>query len=115
MKTTIKYQGKVLSNNIVVADTLSTRLLGLMFKDKVHIGGDGLLLDPCNSIHTFFMRFPIDVVFIGKNNVVIKIIRNIVPWRMTWIYFSAYKTLELPAGHLPQDLNEGDLLEVHSV
>ncbi len=114
MKVQIKYKDKVLSDNIRIADTPVTRIIGLMFKKKIS-GADGLLLDPCNSIHTFFMRYSLDVVFLNKSNVVIKVIRNLKPWRMTFIYFKARKTLELPAGQLPLDIHEGDILEVKSV
>jgi uncharacterized protein len=111
MKLKIKYNSKVLSNDILLADSLYLRTVGLMFKDRPP-GAEGLLLDPCRAIHTFFMRYPIDVVFINDRNRVIKILRNVLPWRMTWIYVKANKTLELPAGKLPLDLKEGDQLEV---
>ena len=114
MKVKIKYKDKVLSENIMVASTFYARLKGLMFQERL-VDMDGLLIDPCNSIHTFFMKFPLDVVFIGKDDKVIKVLRNVIPWRMTWIYFKAIKTLEIPAGKLPLDINEGDVLEVASV
>lgn len=114
MKVRIKYNEKTLSSNVLVADNMVTRLIGLMFKKQL-VGADGLLLDPCNSIHTFFMRYSLDIVFIGKGNKVVKIIRDLKPWRMTWIYFRAHKTLEVPAGKLPLDLKEGDTLEVERV
>lgn len=114
MKVQISYGSKILSKDILIADSMMSRLIGLMFKKKL-VGADGLLIDPCNSIHTCFMRYSLDVVFIGKEDRVVKIIRNIRPWRMTWIYFSAKKTLELPAGKLPIDLKEGDILEVKNV
>jgi uncharacterized membrane protein (UPF0127 family) len=85
-----------------------------MFKEKL-VGADGLMLDPCRSIHTFFMRYNIDVVFMSRKNAVIKIIRDLKPWRMTWIYWRATKTLEMPAGQLPQDIKVGDVLEVENV
>ena len=107
----VSYNNKVLSEKILLAETLSTRLIGLMFKKEIS-GGDGLLIEPCNSIHTCFMRYPLDIAFINRKNEVVKIIRNLKPWRMTWIYFRANKTLELPAGKLPMDLKEGDRLEV---
>ena len=114
MKAKISYGDKIISNNILIADTLLTRLIGLMFKKQL-VGSDGLLLDPCNSIHTFFMRYSLDIVFLSSENKIVKIVRGIKPWRMTWIYFRAKKTLELPAGKLPYDLKEGDLLEVVNV
>ena len=114
MKIQISYGDKIISNNILIAETLVDRLIGLMFREKL-VGSDGLLLNPCRSIHTFFMRYNLDIVFISSNNKVIKIIRDIKPWRMTWIYFRAHKTLELPSGKLPMDLKEGDILEVKDV
>jgi uncharacterized membrane protein (UPF0127 family) len=114
VKVQISYGDKIISNDILIADTLVTRLIGLMFKKSL-VGAEGLLLNPCNSIHTFFMRYSLDIVFINSENRVVKIIREIKPWRMTWIYFRAKKTLELPAGKLPNDLKEGDLLEVKHV
>jgi uncharacterized membrane protein (UPF0127 family) len=85
-----------------------------MFK-KVPQDFDGLLLDPGRSIHTFFMRYPLDIVFMSRKGKVIKIIRNMQPWRMTWIYFSADIVLELPAGKLPLEIKEGQLMEVKNV
>ncbi len=111
MKLKIKYKDKTLSENILVAETLWDRLIGLMFKKEIR-GADGLMLDPCRSIHTFFMRYSLDVVFISSKNEIIKIIRDMKPWRLSWIYFRASKTLELPAGKLPKDLSVGDRLEV---
>lgn len=113
MKVSISAGEIKISDNILVADNVLTRLIGLMFRKKPL--ADGLLLEPCQSIHTFFMRYPLDVVFLNHDNQAVKIIRNLSPWRMTWIYFKAKKTLELPAGKLPESLKEGDQLEVRYV
>lgn len=104
-----------ISDKILVADNMISRLVGLMFRSSPPQNAEGLLLDPCNSIHTFFMKYPLDVVFLNSKNEVIKIIRNLKPWRMTWIYFRASKTLELPAGKLPSEVKKGDVLEVEVV
>lgn len=111
MNLKIRYKDRILSEKILVADSLWARLVGLMFQKELR-GADGLMLDPCRSIHTFFMRYSLDVVFLNSRNEIIKIIRGMKPWRVTWIYFRASKTLELPAGKLPRDLSVGDLLEV---
>ncbi len=63
-----------------IADTFSKRLLGLMFRSGLPID-NGLLLDPCSSIHTFFMRFPIDVVYLDRDNTVLKK-ETVFPWRL---------------------------------
>lgn len=114
MKIEITYKNKLLSKDILVAESLLSRMIGLMFKEKL-IGAEGLMIDPCRSIHTFFMRYNLDIVFLSRDNRVIKIIRNLKPWRITWIYFRATKTLEMPAGRLPLDINIGDRLEVNHV
>ncbi|MCL6560172.1 MAG: DUF192 domain-containing protein [Firmicutes bacterium] len=59
--------------------------------------GEGLLIEPCNSIHTFFMRFPIDAVFYDRDKVVTAVYRRIKPWRVTGIISGAKGVLELPA------------------
>jgi uncharacterized protein len=113
MKLRISYQGEKIFEDIRMADTLTSRLIGLMFQATPP--GEGLLLDPCRSIHTFFMKYPLDIVFLDRQNKMVKIIRHLAPWRMTWIYFRAVKTLEVPAGRLPPHVREGDELEVQIV
>ena len=110
----VKNSGELVATNVQGANNPYTRVLGLMFKPNMN-GMGGLLLNPCNSIHTFFMRFPIDVVFISKDDVVVKIIRSMAPWKMSWIYLKARKTLELPSGSLPMSVTEGTQLEVSGV
>lgn len=80
-----------------VARSTWSRFMGLMGRPGL-AEGDGLLLDPCNSIHMFFMRFAIDAVFIDKRMRVKRVIRNLKPWRISPIVFGAKKVLELPAG-----------------
>lgn len=110
----VKNTGELVATNVQVANNPYTRVMGLMFKSSMN-GMGGLLLNPCNSIHTFFMRFPIDVIFISKEDVVIEVKRSLAPWRMTWIYFKARKTLELPSGSIPESIQEGTQLEVEGV
>ncbi|EQC51248.1 hypothetical protein M901_1095 [Bacteriovorax sp. DB6_IX] len=82
-----------------------------MFKKEMK-NYDGLLIRPCNSIHTFFMRFSIDAVFLNKDFKVIRIYRDLKPWRMTTIIWKANQVLELRAGTLPDNVKEGDSLTV---
>lgn len=111
MKVIHKKSQKVLGENIKEAKTFFDRLIGLMFIDRMN-EMDGLMLDPCRSIHNCFVRFPIDVIFINKENEVVKVIRNFRPWRFSWIYFKAQKTLELPLGTLDETVMPGDKLEI---
>lgn len=114
MKIQITYNNKLISKDILIADTFFGRMLGLMFREKL-VGAEGLWLDPAPSIHTFFMRYSLDIVFVNKKKQVIKIIRDMKPWRMTRYYFTARQVLEMPAGKLPSDLKLGDVLEVKDV
>src|ERR1700751_382328 len=102
MKAVFGEDKKTLIENVNIANTFYSRLLGLMFSEKLE-KNKGLLLNPCNSIHTCFMNYPIDIVFLDKNDYVVKIIRNMKPWRMSWIYFNARKTLELNSNSIPLD------------
>jgi uncharacterized membrane protein (UPF0127 family) len=63
-------------------------------------GFDGLLLSPCNAIHTCFMRMPIDVCFLDPDGVVIKTVQGMKPWRIAHGGSRSRDTLELPAGTL---------------
>ena len=80
-----------------VADNLFARMKGLLGK-KALADGEGLLIRPCKGIHTFGMKFPIDAVFLDGNNRVIAVTRNILPNRMTRVFFNAVSVLELPPG-----------------
>jgi hypothetical protein len=103
---------EVLAGKVQIASSFYDRLLGLMFCKDLKKKGDALLLTSCNSIHTCFMRFSIDVVFISKNNEVVKIIKSIPPWRMTWLYWRASSVLEMEANTLNQSLKVGDKVDI---
>jgi uncharacterized protein len=72
------------------------RLRGLMFF-KSYPYDKPLLFEHCSSIHTFFMRFPIDVVFLDKDRRFIKTCKQVKPWRVC-ICFGSYYVIEMPAG-----------------
>lgn len=110
----IQKNNYVLGQNIKVADTFLSRLIGLMFIKEMK-GMDGLFFDNCRAIHNSFVKFPIDVIFMTKDNEVVKVLRSFKPWRWSWIYFKASRVLELPANTIPDDLMKGDLLEVLGV
>jgi len=110
MKIINKTKNTVLAQNTVVADTVFRRLKGLLGR-KDFIKGEALIIKPCNSIHTFFMQFPIDVLFVDKHNRVIKVISSLKSFRLTYIYFDASLTIELPAGTLEStSTQERDIL-----
>jgi uncharacterized membrane protein (UPF0127 family) len=90
--------GSVVCERCVVADRMLPRMKGLLGKRELS-AGEGLLIQPAPSIHTLFMRFPIDVVFLAKNGDVLKVAPNVGPWRMRSCR-RAYAVLELAAGEV---------------
>jgi uncharacterized membrane protein (UPF0127 family) len=86
---------EILGVRAKVARTFFQRAKGLIGTRYLE-RGEGLLILRCNSIHTFFMSFPIDAVFLDRNDKVVKIVRNIRPWRLfVWGGFRAVKVLEV--------------------
>jgi uncharacterized membrane protein (UPF0127 family) len=88
--------GTVVCERCSLADSPVARMRGLLGRDGLE-QGEGLLLQPASSIHTLFMRFPIDAVFLDKALVVLGIEDAIVPWRAASLR-GAKAVLELPAG-----------------
>jgi uncharacterized protein len=88
--------GSVACPRLAVADTVRTRMRGLLGRSGLG-DGEGLLIRPTNSVHMFFMRFAIDVVFLDRELVVRKIVVTLLPWRMAACRGSR-AALELPAG-----------------
>jgi len=90
-------RGLVLAERARVADTMWARAVGLLGQSSA---GPGLILDPCSSIHTWFMGFPIDVVFLDAQDVVLAAYPALRPWRMTRWVRGARRVLEVEAGRL---------------
>ena len=84
---------------LLVADTFWKRGMGLMGRPELK-PGQGLLLRPCGSIHTCFMRFPIDVIFLDAINRVVKVHQNVPPWRMVRGGWKAHTVIEVQSGWL---------------
>jgi uncharacterized protein len=82
-----------------VADTAQARMTGLLGRDGLP-AGQGLILEPCRLIHTFMMRFAIDVVFYDRAHRVTRAVADVRPSRFAWGGLRARTTLELPAGTL---------------
>ena len=89
-----------LVSHLEVADTFLKRALGLMGKPALATG-HGLLISPCRALHTSFMRFPIDAVFLDHDNRPVKVVRDIKPWRLIWGGWNACSVLEVQSGWLP--------------
>jgi len=89
----------VLAKDVFIAKTPFLRIKGLLGR-KTFPAGQAIILEPCNSIHTFFMRFPIDVVFVDKNYKIINALPGLNPNRISRIYWRSCRVIELPAGIL---------------
>ena len=88
--------GQVLCERCLVADSMFRRLRGLLGRRSLS-PGDGIVLRPGWSVHTIFLLFSIDVVFLDGNQVVIKVVRNLKPWRAATCR-GARDVVELAAG-----------------
>jgi len=80
-----------------MAKTFWARLAGLLGTPPLQ-PGEGLLLEPCNSIHMFFMAYPIDAIYLDGDNVVLRIAPRLAPWRIGPTVRRGRRVLELPAG-----------------
>ena len=103
-------RGATLASRCRVADSYFPRLIGLMGAKTLE-AGEGLLILPCNSIHTHFMRFPIDVVYVSRENIVVALEEAMAPWRFGRIRRGSRYVVELPAGTIAATGTEvGDTL-----
>lgn len=97
MKVINTTRNSVLAEEAFVADTPWKRMKGLLGRESLG-PSEALIIKPCNSVHTFFMRFSIDILFIDKQNRVVKAISSLAPGHLTSICFAAAFVIELPAG-----------------
>lgn len=80
---------------VIEAKTFKQRLFGLMFKKNINYS---LIFDNCKAIHTFFMFEEIDIIAFDKNNNIIKVYKNVKPWRVIITPKGTKKIQELPKG-----------------
>lgn len=103
-------RGTVLATRLERADTSKQRRKGLLGRLQLD-RGEGLWIVPCESVHTFFMRFAIDLVYLDRNRRVRKLRSAVKPWRVS-ACLSAHAVLELPAGTIEETQTQcGDTLE----
>ena len=104
-------RGVVLADSADLADTSAKRRTGLL----KHTGlepGEGLWIVPCESVHSFFMKFTIDVLYLDRTRKVRGLRANMKPWRLS-ACLPAHSVLELPAGTIERTgTQKGDQLEV---
>ncbi|MHB8154819.1 MAG: DUF192 domain-containing protein [Candidatus Omnitrophota bacterium] len=112
MKIINKTRNITLAQNAMVAKTPLKRMIGLLSRKQFE-QGQALIIKPCNSIHTFFMHFAIDVIFVDSHNRIIRTIRSMRPFRLSGIYLNALFSIELPAGTLEETSTQtGDYIAI---
>jgi uncharacterized membrane protein (UPF0127 family) len=100
--------GEVVLRKLEIADTFWKRFLGLQFRQPL-AADCGMLITPCSSLHTCFMRFPIDIILLDETNVVVGVKKHIRPWRAAICSRSTKRVIEVHHGVL--DIAIGSRLE----
>ena len=90
-------RGTVLADEAWAARSYWSRLVGLLFRSSLE-PGEALVIDPCTSVHTAFMRFTIDVVYVDRERRVVKLAPELKPYRMSAILRGGRSVIELPSG-----------------
>lgn len=112
MKIINQDKNTILAKDAALANTVFTRIVGLLGRSGLK-EGEALVIRPCTSIHTFFMGFAIDIIFVDKNGRVIKLIYSMEPFKLTGIYFKASFAIELPQGIIQAtSTKKGDRISV---
>ena len=106
------HNGITLLPDLQIADSFPARAMGLLGQRGLP-AGRGLLIRPCRSIHTWFMRFPLDVIFLDKDWRIVKVVLNLNPWGLAWGGPGAVAVVEVQSGWLPP-LQPGETLTVES-
>lgn len=88
---------RVLAEGAAVAETFFERSRGLLGRASL-APGEGLVIRPCPSIHTFFMRFPIDVLHVGADDRVLRVLHDLPPNRVGPLVGGSQYVVELPPG-----------------
>jgi uncharacterized membrane protein (UPF0127 family) len=100
---------EALADRVEVAVTRRERRKGLLGRSSLE-PWSALIIAPCFSIHTMFMRFDIDAVFVDDDGRAVKIVRDMTPWRLA-VDPTAHAVIEMPAGSLRErEVNIGDRL-----
>ncbi len=114
MKFVNMTRGVALANNGKIATSPWLRLKGLLGTKGME-EGEALLLRPCQSVHTFFMAYPIDVLFFDGNYRVVHLCSSMPPFRISRFVMRARFVIELPAGTVERTATQvGDLLSIET-
>jgi len=103
-----------LATELMIARTHWTRFRGLMATDVSRFRrGQGLWISPSHGIHTLAMRFPIDVVYLDRERIIIHVEEELKPWRVAAVRIQATSVLELPIGTIRESQTAiGDQVDI---
>lgn len=105
-------QGTVIANNVKPAYSFGKRLKGLLFTSSLP-RQSGIHIQPCRSVHTYFMKYPIDIVYLDANQVVVGLEQFVAPGKRGQHIPKAYSVIELAAGRIQElALEEGQKLHI---
>jgi uncharacterized membrane protein (UPF0127 family) len=105
-------EGKIYFPHCELTETAWERMVGLLGAKELR-PGKCLWIQPCNSVHTAFMKFSIDVAFLNAEGRVVAIYENMKPWRLSWIHFSAQAVLEAASGEFRRlQIEKGKVLKI---
>jgi uncharacterized protein len=103
-----------LASEVEIADTSAKRSKGLLGRNGL-APGEGLWIVPCESVHTFWMRFAIDLIYLDRLQRIRKIRKSVAPWRIS-VCLSAHSVIELPAGTIrDQDVHKGHQIKLFPI
>lgn len=110
MRVVNQSKGALLASQATLAKTIFSRFKGLLGQPSLP-EQNALIIPDCRSIHMFFMRFSIDVIFADRNHRIVGLVKNIGPFCLSPYFWKAYYAIELPAGKIHQTRSEvGDRL-----
>ncbi len=109
-----KTRNITLMTEVIVSDNFFKRLKGLLGKKELP-NNQCMIITPCKSVHTFFMKFPIHVVFINKNYEIVEIIENMEPGHISSYVRNAWSVIEMPVNESEKlKISVGDKLQVNN-
>ncbi|MCX7945144.1 MAG: DUF192 domain-containing protein [Deltaproteobacteria bacterium] len=102
---------KPIFENAVLTENFLERALGLMFKSSP-LGFDALVIDKCDAVHSFFMRFDIDLIFLNREKIVMKIQKRLTPFKISSFVTGAYYVIEtISHENTEENFSCGDVID----
>lgn len=112
MKAVNLTTGEEIANDVTVADGVFSRMKGLLGRETM-APGTALLIIPCKGVHTFGMKFSLDIIFLDRRKRVIGVREDLVPNRLSVMHLGATSVMEMPAGRIAATRTRvGDEIEI---